>query len=307
MKKFSWLTLATVFGFTTFAQSPKKNTTNTNNTLLWRISGKNITQPSYLFGTMHMLCADDIALSDSLTAAIKKANAVYLELDMDNLFEMMGAMTKMKMRNDTTLSDLLTAQEYKKVKTWFTQNSKLLPFSMLETYKPLLAASLMMEQQTGECDKIISMEQLIMAEAKNHSVDIKGMETMAYQMSIFDSIPYQFQAQQLVKMIDDGDKENDGNEMKKITDAYRSQELNKMEEMTVTDKSISGFTEILLYKRNEAWSIKLNELLAGKSLVIAVGAGHLPGNRGLINLLRKNGYKVEPVRNDMIVKKTKEI
>ncbi len=307
MKKFSWLALATIFGFTAFAQAPKKITSSANNTLLWRITGKNIVQPSYLFGTMHLLCADDIVLSDSLTAAIKKADAVYLELDMDNLMEMMGAMTKMKMRNDTTLSDLLTAEEYKKVKAWFTQHSKMLPFSMLETYKPLLAASLMMEQQTGKCDKIISMEQLIMEEAKNNSVDIKGMETMAYQMSIFDSIPYQFQAQQLVKMIEDGDKANDGNEMKKITDAYRSQELNKMEEMTVADKSISGFTEILLYKRNEAWAVKLNELLGGRSLVIAVGAGHLPGNRGLINLLRKNGYKVEPIRNDMIVKKTKEI
>ena len=307
MKKFSWLTLASLIGFTAFAQSPKKNTLNPNNTLLWRISGKNIAQPSYLFGTMHMLCADDIVLSDSLTNAIKNADNVYLELDMDNLFEMMGAMTKMKMRNDTTLSDLLSAQEYKKVKAWFTQHSKMLPFSMLETYKPLLAASLMMEQQTGECDKIISMEQLIMQEAKNYSIEIKGMETMVYQMSIFDSIPYQFQARQLVKMIDDGDNESGANEMKKITDAYRSQELNKMEEMTTMDKSISGFTEILLYKRNEAWAVKLIELLAGKSLVIAVGAGHLPGNRGLINLLRTRGYKVEPVRNDMIVKKTKEI
>ena len=44
-----------------------------------------------------------------------------------------------------------------------------------------------------------------------------------------------------------------------------------------------------------------------KSLVVAVGAGHLPGEKGLINLLKKAGYKVEPVKNEMIRKKTKEI
>jgi hypothetical protein len=47
--------------------------------------------------------------------------------------------------------------------------------------------------------------------------------------------------------------------------------------------------------------------MPGKSLVIAVGAGHLPGEKGVINLLRKAGYKVEPVKNNMIKKKTKEI
>ncbi|RYZ59065.1 MAG: TraB/GumN family protein, partial [Chitinophagaceae bacterium] len=80
----------------------------TTNTLLWRISGKNLSKPSYLFGTMHMLCGDDITLSDSLKAAIQSSDNVYLELEMDNMFEMMGAMQHMNMKGDTTLSDLLT-------------------------------------------------------------------------------------------------------------------------------------------------------------------------------------------------------
>jgi len=219
---------------------------------------------------------------------------------------MVSAMSKMKMRNDTTLADLLTKTEYEEVKSFFKQNGKLLPFSMLETFKPLLAASMIMEQQTGQCDNIISMEQLIMQEAKKNSVEIKGMESMEYQMSIFDSIPYTLQAKQLVKMIEDGDKDN--GEMKQITDAYRNQELDKMEELTKKeDMGIENFTQLLLYNRNTAWAKKLEGLLADKSLVIAVGAGHLPGDKGVINLLRKAGYKVEPVKNVMIKKKTKEI
>ena len=98
MKKTLLLSLLATFGLASFGQPSNKAA---ENTLLWRISGKGIT-PSYLFGTMHMICADDIQLSDSLKHAISRADDVYLELDMDNMFEMMSAMTKMKMRNDTT-------------------------------------------------------------------------------------------------------------------------------------------------------------------------------------------------------------
>jgi uncharacterized protein len=305
MKRILWLGVLAIIAFVANGQPVKK--TSANNTLLWRITGKNIVQPSYLFGTMHMLCADDIDLSDSLVNAIRKADNVYLELDMDNLFEMMAAMTKMKMRNDTTLSDLLSKDEYEKVKNYFKENSSMIPFSMLETYKPLLAASMIMEKQAGACDNMISMEQLIMKEAKRNDVGIKGMETMEYQMSIFDSIPYGFQAKQLVKMVEEGNK-NEDSEMQTLTNAYREQQLDKMEELTKNeDLGIKNFADMLLYNRNANWARKLDGLLPGKSLVVAVGAGHLPGDRGVINLLRKAGYKVEPVENKMIRKKTKEI
>jgi uncharacterized protein len=311
MKKMLLLGLLVLVEMVVMAQPAKKKipSKESDNTLLWRVSGKDLAKPTYLFGTMHLICADDIILSDSLTRAIENADNVYLELDMDNIMEMMGAMTKMKMRNDTTLADLLTKDEYAKVKMFFTEKSAMLPFSLLETYKPLMAASLIMQQQSGAgCENMISMEQLVMKEAKSHGVKIKGIETMAYQMSIFDSIPYGFQAKQLVKMVEDDGKSSDGNEMKKITEAYRNQQLSAMEEITKSeDIGIGSFTDILLYNRNINWANKLKDLMPGKSLVVAVGAGHLPGDKGLINLLRKAGYKVEPVKNEMIKKKTKEI
>src|SRR5829696_744708 len=232
------------------------------NTLLWRISGKNLSKPSYLFGTMHMLCGDDIALSDSLKKAIKGSDNVYLELEMDNLFEMMGAMQHMNMKGDTTLSDLLTKEEYKKVKTYFEENSAMLPFSMLESFKPMLAASLIAEQQTKtSCDNMIAMEQLIMQEAKESEVKIKGLETMNYQLEIFDKIPYKLQAKQLYEMITKTADSTDANDLVSLTNAYRSQQLEKLEEMTMKDDmGIKNFTELLLYKRNENWTKKLQGL-----------------------------------------------
>ena len=291
------------------AKTKQKPTSASTNTLLWRISGKNLSQPSYLFGTMHMLCGDDIVLSDSLKAAIASSDNVYLELEMDNMFEMIGAMQHMNMKGDTTLQDLLTKEEYKKVKAYFEENGSIMPFSMLESFKPMLAGSLIAEQQSkGSCDNMVAMEQLIMKEARNADKKIKGLETMNYQLGIFDKIPYKLQAKQLYEMIAKLSDTAGSNDLQILTNAYRSQELEKMEEMMAKgDMGIKDFTELLLYKRNENWAKKLEELMPKQSLVVAVGAGHLPGKRGVINLLRQAGYKVEPVKNDMLRKRSREI
>jgi uncharacterized protein len=293
--------LAAFLSVAAYAQTSHKD-----NTLLWRISGNGLKQPSYLFGTIHLLCSEDIQLSDSLKAAISRCDRVYLELDMDNLIEMLSVVNKMKMNGDTTLADLLTEDEYSKVKAFFTSQKSLIPFSMLETYKPMLAASTMM-QSSIDCDTPIAMEQLIMKQAKRENKRIKGLETMAFQISIFDSIPYQLQAKQLVKYIEDFDKKDDKS-FEELTRAYRNQELEKLEQLTLQeDAGIEKFTEILLYNRNENWVKKMQKFMAEEALVVAVGAGHLPGERGVINLLRKAGYKVEPIKNEMIKKKVKEI
>lgn len=284
---------------------------SSNNTLLWRISGKNLSKPSYLFGTMHMLCGDDIVLSDSLKAAIQQSDNVYLELEMDNMFEMLGAVQSMNMKGDTTLADLLTDAEYQRVRNYFDEHGGMIPFSMLESFKPMLAAALIAQQETksgSSCDNMVAMESLIMQEAKEADKKIKGLETMKYQLGIFDKIPYKHQAKQLYQMITKLNDSTDNNEMIALSNAYRSQQLEKLEEMTVKeDMGIKNFTELLLYKRNETWAKKLDVLMVEKSLVIAVGAGHLPGKRGVINLLRKSGYKVEPVRNEMVKKKGREV
>jgi uncharacterized protein len=292
MKKAVLGLLFCLAGIFTFSQENK-------NTLLWRISGNNLSKPSYLFGTIHLLCSEDIQLSDSLKTAIQQSDKIYLELDMDNLFEMMGAMNKMKMRNDTTLSDLLTKTEYEKVKAYFNRSRSMIPFSMLETYKPMLTASTLI-QSNMNC-KAVAVEQMVMKEAKANRKEIKGLETMAYQLSIFDSIPYKFQAQQLLHFVENLDSsDSSAKEYEELAMAYKAQDLILMEKLT--SKEIMGFgnfTEVLLYNRNKNWVTKLSGLINGQSLVIAVGAGHLPGEKGMINLLRLAGYKVEPIENKM--------
>jgi len=274
--------------------------------LLWKISGNGLKKPSYLFGTIHMLCQDDAVLSDSLKKAISQCDNVYLEVQMDNMFEMLSVVSQLKMNDDTTLADLLSKEDYEKVKAYFEKNSSMMPFEILETFKPILAAS-MLEGTGLACGTPVAMEQLIMDEAKNDSKQIKGLETMAYQAGILDSIPYKLQAKQLVEYIDSAKTGSDeSKEFDELVKAYKDEDLDKLEQLTKeSDIGMSSYTDILLYNRNRNWVKKLKTILPERSVVIAVGAGHLPGEKGVISLLRKEGYTVTPVKSK--VTRTKSI
>ena len=272
-----------------------------DNSLLWKIEGNGLPRPSYLFGTIHLICKDDAGLSASLKKIIKESDEVYFEVDLDNLMEMMGMVSKFKMRGDTTLKDLLSGEEYGKVKAYFEKNGGLLPFSLLETYKPILAASVL-GQNNMPCESTSAMEQEIMAEAKKFNKKIKGLETMDFQASVLDNIPYNLQAAQLVKYVEEaGTGGGSDDEMKSMMQAYREQDLSKLEKLiTESDPAISNYTDVLLFQRNKNWVEKMKTLMAEKSLLFAVGAGHLPGSEGVIDLLRKAGYTVTPEVNKTV-------
>ena len=267
--------------------------------LLWEVSGNGLKKPSYLYGTIHMICKEDASLGDSLLSAIQRSDRVYFEVDMDNLMEMLSAFKDFKMRNDTTLADLLSKEDYEKVKEFMETKSGLLPFSQLETYKPMLASSLLMESGIG-CEQAVAMEQLIMEEAKRNKKRIDGLETMSYQASIFDSIPYKLQAEQLLKYVNDGGSRSEADkQFEEMIEAYKAQDIEKMGEFVQEEDGLGNYGDILIYNRNRNWVEKLKKLMPDKSLTVAVGAGHLAGEKGLIKLLRKAGYTVKPVKYKM--------
>jgi uncharacterized protein YbaP (TraB family) len=265
------------------------------NTLLWEISGKGINQPSYLFGTMHLVCADDARMSDSLKIAVDKSNAVFLEINMDDMSQMLGALKYIRMNGNKRLKDLLSASDYEKVKTYFDKNPSILPLSMMESFKPFFIASLLSEQ-TMPCPPSEGMEQVIMKEAKLKKKKIQGLETVAFQASIFDSIPYELQAKELVKMIEGGNEQD--KESIELLNAYRNQDLQKIQEFTLKeDGLITKNLDLLLFNRNARWAKQIDSMVQNKTLLFAVGAAHLPGERGVIRLLQKQGYIMRPMKN----------
>jgi hypothetical protein len=272
--------------------------------LLWEISGNGLLKPSYLYGTIHMLCKDDAVLSDSLAAAIENTDKVYLEVDLDNMFELFSAFTKMKMKGDTTLADLLSPEDYEKVKEYMESSNSLLPFTMMETLKPMLVSSLLMETGFG-CDQPVAMEQLIMEKAKESAKKVEGLETMAYQLSIFDSIPYKVQAQELLKYVEAGSKTPEADkEFEEMMEAYKDQDLEKLSNLiNNSESSIMTYEDLLLNNRNRNWVHKLKTIMKERPVTIAVGAGHLPGDKGVISLLRKEGYTLRAVKNKITAKR----
>src|SRR5688572_11341249 len=306
MKHWTLGMMALSFSMISCAQKSSSSPKTVGNTLLWKISGNGLTKPSYLFGTIHLLCAEDAALSDNMKKVIRNVDEVYFEVDMDNLMDMFGAISKMKMKGDTSLRDLLSKEDYEKVKSYFQERGSQLPFSALEKYKPILAASLL-EGGSLPCENTAVMEQVVMTEAKEHEKRIKGLETMAFQASILDSIPYKLQAEQLLKYVEDASSSE--TELSEMWKAYNEQDLKKLEDLLIkSDVGVNNYTDLLLYRRNHNWVEKLKDLLPQKSLLIAVGAGHLPGEQGVINLLRKAGYTLTPEDNSKPQPiKTKEI
>ena len=97
-------------------------------------------------------------------------------------------------------------------------------------------------------------------------------------------------------MIDSSGKEEDSSDIK-LMDVYRNQDLDKMQEMTAGEEGMSDYIDLLLYNRNANWAKKMPAIMKSKATLFAVGAGHLGGEKGVINLLRQAGYTVRPVKH----------
>lgn len=277
------------------AVSQKASSGKTPNTLLWEVSGNGLTEPSYLFGTMHILCVEDAVLSDGLKKVIRDSKRIYFEVDMDDREQMMGAFKYIRMNEGAKISELLTKEEYQRLDEYFKKQNLQIPLSMIDRFKPLFVSSLLSEKMM-DCKTQKGMEELIMKEAKNFDKTIMGIETVQYQASLFDSIPYAKQAKDLILYIDSAD--NYRKVMKEMVDVYKKQDLDRMDSLTrKSDPGMDQYMDLLLYDRNRKWVRQMPYLMKEGHLLFAVGAGHLPGEQGVISLLRKSGFTVKPLKN----------
>lgn len=267
----------------------------TPGTLLWEVTGKDLKEPSYLFGTMHILCLEDAKLSDPLKKIIKDSKKIYFEIDMDDREQMMGALKYVRMNDGVKLSDLITKEEYARVEAYFKKKNLQIPLSMVNRFKPLFISS-MLEEKMMECATQKGMEEQIMKEAKQYDKPILGLETVQFQAGIFDSIPYALQARDLITYIDSADKYKDN--IKEMVAVYKKQDLDKMDSLTrKSDPGMEQYMDLLLYDRNKKWVQMMPYLMLEGRLLFAVGAGHLPGEKGVIALLKSKGYTVKPLKN----------
>lgn len=264
-----------------------------SDSLLWEISGNGLIQPSYLLGTMHIMCAQDAVLSTSAVRVIKYVDAIYLEADITSGSDLLQGMIEAATSGNPALSEVLTEAEYERVKNFFETHQPGIPFSILEKQHPLMLSSGLYEILLA-CEARSGIDMAIIEEAHKHKKEIKGLETLAFQATLFGEIPYHQQAKELLKSIDNLPKHKVL--LDEMLAIYKAQKIEKLYELTMSEEAgTSGFADVLLYKRNHDWVNRMENIAAEKSVLFAVGAGHLGGAEGVINLLKRKGYNLRPI------------
>ncbi|MFP9116098.1 TraB/GumN family protein [Flavobacterium sp. RHBU_3] len=263
-----------------------------DNSLVWKISGNGLKEPSYLFGTIHITC--DASLDPRVLSALKATKQLYLEINMDDPGLQAKMMDGIMMKNGQKMSKMVSTDDFKLVSDFLNTNLGM-PATLLDSFKPGLIA-MMIAPKMMECP-VESIEMELMKATKEQNEQIFGLETVEKQMAIFDAIPYEEQMKELVDMAKEGlDKQKEEN--KKLDAIYKSQNLKAIADyMDNEDSKMYGnHADVLLTERNQSWIPKIEEAAKATPTLFAVGAAHLGGENGVILLLRKKGYKVEAVK-----------
>lgn len=267
--------------------------------LLWEITGNGLQEPSYLFGTIHMIDKENFFWPEGTLAAFEDSEDVAFEIDMDMMSDMsaqMGLLTKAFMKDNQKLSDFYNEEDWGVVKGHFDTMG--IPMFFLEKLKPMFltvfaSGDVDLAQGLGGNSSIKSYEMELYALAESAKKDVDGLETIEYQLSVFDSIPYQAQADMLLESIKNGDEQDDS--FKELVEMYVNQDINKMVASMSEEEGVAEYEEILLYQRNRNWIPVMAKKMTAAQTFFAVGAGHLGGRDGVIDLLKKEGYSLKPI------------
>lgn len=271
--------------------------------MLWRVSGNGAKGESYLFGTHHIAPSSMMDSIKALKPSIEKADAVYGEIDMAGM-ETPEAQQQLMLRlqapADSTLSRLLTPAQIDSLDNVLgLLSGGMLKATMIDAVKPSVAgvqiATLISVKEFPGFNPQQQLDQMIQAYARSHNKPIRGFETMEEQMTLLYDKPLVKQAEELMETVRNIDSETE--KTKRLAASYAVQDFKDLEKMFEEEETESPEKmDELLYSRNRAWMKAIQPQIAKGSMFIAVGAGHLVGEQGLVNQLRKAGFTVEPVK-----------
>lgn len=275
-----------------------------NAQLLWKVSGNNSQKPTFLFATEHVA---PVAILDSLpglTEALETADEVYGELslaDLQSLASSPALMNALTAPADSTLSKVLTPEQIKIVDDYFMKLSgSPTPITpMLDKFKPMMISTTLLQLASMKAIPGFNIKQpldkALLERAQAAGKPVKGLETPEFQINVLYGTPIARQADDLIKALtSDVDPVA---LLSQMNEAYHAGDLIALEELT-SDVESSGMTEEerqrLINNRNETWVNFLIGAIPTTSMLIVVGAGHFPGPKGILNLLRNAGFTVEP-------------
>ncbi len=262
--------------------------------LLWKISGNGLEHDSYIFGTIHLLCQDDINITPAIREAINHSEQVVLELDFDDP-SMMSKLQQMAMLSDgETLRDLVSEEEYEVLNAFF-QEKLGMPLDNMSMMKPFLLMSMIIPSAL-ECMPG-SYELTLTRLASDAEMEVLGLETVEEQMGAIDSFSQEDLAEMLLETVENfDDTKSEFADMVTVYKQNDAEALYALMQESMQETSIENFNEVMLDNRNTAWIERIETFAREKPTFFAVGAGHLGGENGVLALLKSAGYTLTAMK-----------
>ena len=256
--------------------------------LFWEISGNGLKDTSYLYGTMHSQDSRIFQFKDGVEAAFNNSDIYAMELNIDSI-DQSKIISALIMKNDVSLDKLLSKKEYSIVEKFYSDSLSMQLF-LFNKMQPLYTAQLLTLKQMGNQEQD-ALDIYFFSLAKQQNKIALGLETMEEQLSAFSSIPYKLQAKELLNAVEN----YSNNDFSNLMDLYLEENLDEiltLQKGEANDKLNKIIIKELLNKRNINLANRSIPLIEKASTFIAIGAAHLPGEDGVIEILRKKGYTV---------------
>ena len=280
MKKLLLLILLLLGFQTIFAQS-----------LLWEITGKHLKKTSYLYGTIHIQDKRVFNFGDIVKEKFNSCDAYAMEILLDEI-DKETVRKIILMKNDNSLDKLISKEDYELLNKVFKKKTGM-SITLLNKTKPFFIASQLMQASMNKEMKT-ALDIYFLNMAKENNKKIYGIEKLKDQVDAIDKIPLKEQCEMLMKSVRDTSSEKD--KYDELLKVYLKGDLDKMLELSKDTTMPENFNEIFLTNRNKHMAKKIAKLCKKQSTFNAIGATHLCGEQGVINLLRKKGYTVKPVK-----------
>ncbi len=256
--------------------------------LLWEISGNGLTKPSYLFGTMHLTDKRVFDFSDSVIAKIKECQGFALEFSPDSVSELMSQILLHRSTNDTIERDFkkdLTESEYAILKEKLRSETSM-NLDHVKGKTPQQIANLINSPSLYHNDKENFLDAYLYRIALGEKKIMRGLE-QTYEE---DTDTYQEGLNNLKEIIYEEEYKHS---LEQLIEIYYEGDIEKIQQIVVQEKDTASLNR--LYKRNHIMANRIQEFSPQQTMFYAVGAAHLPGEEGIIALLRKKGYTVSKV------------
>ncbi len=261
---------------------------------VWAIHGDHNTV--YLAGSVHLLKANDSALPTAFDRAYTGSHTLIMEIDLGKV-DPMAAATWMAahgmLPDGTDLKTALGAARYQRVSTEATRLG--MPMEMVGQFAPWVLGLQLMDMQYAKdgFDAESGVEQQLEHRAQADGKPTVGLETLEEQLGFFEALTPDQQAKFLDLVLNDlHDVDTD---TKEVVTAWRAGDAAKLAALLSDEyKQFPALYRSLVTDRNKHWEPQIQKLLHDKdNYFVVVGALHLVGDGGLLELLRKDGFKVE--------------